>query len=65
MKLKLKPRQKPIVGDTRVKRKFLWLPRIINNELRFWETATWQEEFKPIDYYLLNKNQWVPEEWID
>lgn len=54
MKLKLKPLPKD--GDTREKTKFLWLPKEINQEIRWLEYARWQERY----YY-----SWEPIKWIN
>lgn len=38
-------KQKPFEGDTRIKSGFLWFPKIINNEWRWREYATWEQKY--------------------
>ena len=34
------------LGDKRLRTRFLLIPKKINGEWRWWETATWQQEYK-------------------
>lgn len=38
------PKPSPREGDTRAKRRFLLIPKIIQRELRWMEWASWEEE---------------------
>ena len=45
MRIKLKISDAPQNGDIRICHGFLFLPKVINNELRWLETAWWEERF--------------------
>lgn len=51
----------PKIGDIRKRSGFLWLPKEINHEVRFWEYAEWEEEYK-WDPLL---NGWEAYKWIN
>lgn len=52
--------QAPRYCETRVRKQFLWLPMEIDGEVRWWETATWEE------MYTTGRqgNFWKPERWL-
>lgn len=50
---------KPKGGDTRIKSGFLWFPKIIQNEIRWLEYATWHET------YYQSVPYWDADKWID
>jgi hypothetical protein len=54
MKWKFK---KIIGGETRFRKKFLIFPKILNNELRWLETAEWEERF-------VFPGKWLGIRWI-
>ena len=47
-----------VIGTRRIKRRFLFFPKEINNEVRWLECAKWEEQY----YYYLT---WIPTRWID
>lgn len=57
----------PILGQTRIKEKFLIFPKKIKNEIRWLEKARWEEVFKDIykgfPYYYWKK-KWVANKWL-
>ncbi len=60
---------KPKPGDTRVVKKFLWLPRTINGETRWLEWGRVGQELKKVmraDFYALYyAHEWVDVRWVD
>ena len=55
-------------GSTRIRTKFLWLPKKVDNERRWLEVATWKEVFVERDYSNYAKPKfdfWNPRYWID
>lgn len=59
MRFESKP--KPKMGETRIKSKFLFLPKKINNQWRWLEKATWEEVFgyKKYDFKSWSANKWL------
>lgn len=60
--------EKPKLGDTKVVRKFLWLPLRIGDEERWLEYAhivyVYKEVFKPLKIFVTIKEQvWSPLAW--
>lgn len=51
----------PYVGETRIKYRFLWLPKTINNNTRWLERAAWVEQC----YQFLFHYEWIPIQWDD
>ena len=51
---------RPIDGDVRTRRGFLLLPKMIRDEIRWLEHATWRETYY-IGYLWAG---WLPFEWI-
>lgn len=61
------PKQKFNVGEKRVKTTFLFLPKTINSETRWLESASFREELcVVVDYGSLDGHffYWKPLEWI-
>lgn len=55
------------VGDKRIKTRFLIFPKIIDNELRWWETVSWEETVQKV-YTFGNQDftfKWIPTKWLD
>ncbi len=46
MRAKLKQPNYPQEGDIRIRHGFLLFPKVINNELRWLETAWWEEHYQ-------------------
>ena len=40
----------PFHGQTRRQEGMLWFPKTIDNKLRWWEWAKWQETYKALGY---------------
>lgn len=61
----------PVVpGDTRIRSKFLLLPRFVGNEWRWLERARWKEQARIVcrpnkTGITLRVVEWFPEEWCD
>lgn len=61
----------PKIGDERICRQFLLLPKKINNQTRWLERATWLERYKiklvfiPAINKLGFQRVWNKEKWID
>jgi len=47
-----------MVGDTRFRKAFLFFPKTIYSERRWWEVAEWEEQ-------LDSDFQWFPIRWIN
>jgi hypothetical protein len=72
MRFKTKPKSYPREGDTRVKTAFLWLPKKLDNEWRWFEKARYKQKlmrmivivhggcYTPGNYKL----KWVSTEWV-
>ena len=55
---------KNVVGNKRIKSKFLWFPLSINNITRWLEKAKWEEEY--ICYgFTEDTYAWIPAKWLD
>lgn len=54
-------RERPQVGDTRVRTGFLWRPLEIAGESRWLETVSWREEYRRV----LTHRYWTATEWLD
>jgi hypothetical protein len=39
-------KDRPSLGDTRIRRRFLWFPKCIGGEWRWFEYASWREVFR-------------------
>ena len=48
-------------GDTRIKRRFLLIPKCIKSELRWLELAEWEEEYS---YNWASGGEWIETRWI-
>jgi hypothetical protein len=59
------------VGDVRMKTRFLFFPKTINNELRWFEVCSWEEEaiprtsLAPESDIAINYIGWKANRWID
>lgn len=63
--MKIKLPQEPKYGDTRIIRnKFLWLPKTINEELRWLEIASWAETYRGSMYLDWRPTTWLSEKQI-
>ena len=60
----------PKENDTRIVKRFLWSWKTINDEMRRWEFASWQEKFERVltdnpegskGYYCA----WQPVKWVN
>lgn len=50
----------PRVGDSRIRRRFLLIPRCINGEWRWMERAAWRETYRSYwDSSLWEKDWWI------
>lgn len=59
-------RRKTQTGDTRIRAKFLLLPKTVNGETRWLEKATWLEEYDGSwKHYDLGFGEWRGVEWLD
>jgi hypothetical protein len=45
-------------GDKRIKKGFLFFPKVINNETRWLEFAEWEQKY-------VVDNAWISTKWID
>ena len=45
MRYIISPRSRPKTGDTRIRKGFLYFPKIIEIEIRWWEYAEWEETY--------------------
>ena len=62
MRIKFKPRAPwPKQSETRTRHGFLWLPKKIGNELRWLETAYWEEMYIDVCWY----NYWEATKWLE
>jgi hypothetical protein len=52
----------PTPGDLRVKRGFLFFPKWINGEWRWFEFAAWEEIYAPVEHS--ERLDWSPYSWI-
>lgn len=53
------------IGNTRQIFAFLYLPKSINGETRWWESACWEEEYQNIHNYDWHDQQfWVATRWL-
>lgn len=59
MRIFIKPSPNP--GDVRIRKKFLWFPKVIGNVGRWLEIAEWKESY---DIYYTGSS-WEPREWLD
>jgi hypothetical protein len=50
----------PRTNDSRIRKRFLFLPMEIDGEVRWWEIATW------LEYYHMGRSGywWRPERWL-
>lgn len=56
----------PIVGDKRIKHRFLILPKTIGKRTRWLEWAKWCQEYKTVHYYYYGDvTKWFNEIWVD
>lgn len=46
MRIKLNQNDSPSTGDTRIRHGFLLFPKVINDVLRWLETAWWEERYQ-------------------
>lgn len=66
MKINFKDKPCPQVGDLRTKTKFLYIPKIIDDELRWWEEATWKELYTWADTWDSDRKlKWCKHRWVD
>ena len=68
MKIKLKP--EPELGDIRIVSKFLWFPKYINREWRWLEKASYKQIYRKVWVALYDATsaffiEWCDEEWVD
>ena len=67
----IKMNTRPQIGDERIAEQFLYLPKTINNELRWWIKVKYREQYKTIvcgyidGIFPIPKDMWCPVEWID
>lgn len=54
-----KPKAKP--WSRRTRSGFLWFPKTIGFETRFWEHTTWEEHF----VVAVSHAMWVADKWAD
>lgn len=54
---------KPSPGTTRRKFGFLWLPKTINNQIRWLEWAHWSEKYTTHTTCVGTVSQWLPISW--
>jgi len=62
MRLSIKP--KPKINDTRVIKKYLWLPKRIDDQIRWLETARIQQVYR-FYFGLIRSYIWADVEWAD
>lgn len=57
---------RPKDRDIRIKRRFLWFPKIIHREIRWLEVASWSEVYIGDNVSkLYNEDGWYIREWVD
>ena len=56
-------REEAMRGKTRTRKAFLFLPKCIQNEWRWWETVCWTETYWPNPYITISP--WEPGCWLD
>jgi hypothetical protein len=54
-------KKRPVEGERRIKRKFLWFPKCLKGQYRWMETAEWVVEAYYRDWGLY----WRPIAWVD
>lgn len=60
MKIRLVINPHPKIGATRIRTRFLWFPRWIGGEIRWLETATYQQTWVETPYrYYWEDIRWV------
>jgi len=63
MKIKLKEVD---IGTKRRKTRFLFIPKIINNELRWLEIATYEQKFMEATYVDYEEgDRWINTRWLN
>jgi hypothetical protein len=65
--MRWRKRKKPKHEDCRIIKKFLWLPKCINNEWRFLEMCQIEQKYvhEGIDYAGCEVGCWFDMKWID
>lgn len=51
----------PVLYVNRTVSRFLWLPKTIGRETRWFEFAEWRELYKECK----SRSGWVPQHWVD
>jgi hypothetical protein len=66
IRAKLKAERAPALGEIRViYRRFLWLPKYINGEIRWLERASWSEKYISVGSYEYQVVKWMKLAWVD
>ena len=53
-----------LLGKERFIKKFLWFPKCINHEYRWWERVEIRQGFGRVDACEGYRNDWVDVEWV-
>ena len=57
--------EEPFIGSKRVITKFLWMPEVVENDFRWLEFATMEQEFMETDIAYQIGVGWVTTKFID
>lgn len=71
--MQFKAKQPPEVGDKRITKRFLILPREINGIIKWLEVASWEQEYKTVYHFEdsvlgiveVPSNIWIDIRWVD
>ena len=68
MRYKFKTKCEPNVGDRKVVKKFLWLPKCLNGEMRWLELCEIVYEYTVTQYLvdgeIIHYSRWLPIRWV-
>ena len=68
MKIKFTYKEKPRMFDIRTRNGFLFIPRIIDNEFRWLQRASWEERYQCVEGFgykcWSGYECWVPVKWL-
>lgn len=68
MRFKVKEKRLYVIGDQRIIKKFLWLPKAIGNEVRWLEKVKIKQELRQyviLDEHFHPSNRWEDLEFIE
>lgn len=65
--VQFKVKQPPEIGDKRIIKKFLILPRELNGIVKWLEVASWEQEYRTVYHFKDSAffNAWTDTRWAD